>query len=82
MPIWLRRFTFNSMNEFYEKEREEYDKASGKGELLTEKTKTFKPPISDLPETKPTYTTKVTRPNIPNPAITNKAIYSSKTGKK
>lgn len=82
MPIWLRKFTFNSMNEFYEKEREEYDKASGKGELLTEKTKTFKPAIPDSFENKPTYSTKVTRPNIPNPAITAKPIYSSKVGKK
>ena len=27
MPIWLRRFTFNSLNEFYLAEQEEYKKA-------------------------------------------------------
>ena len=28
MPIWLRNFTFKSIQEFYEKEKEEYDKSS------------------------------------------------------
>jgi hypothetical protein len=65
------------MNEFYQKEQEEYNKATGKGELITEKTKKFKSPIPDSADTKPTYTTKVARPNIPNPAI-----YSSKVSKK
>lgn len=65
------------MNEFYQKEREEYDKARGKGELITEKTTKFKSPIPNNSEIKPTYTTKVARPNIPNPAI-----YSSKGSKK
>tara|TARA_B110000977_G_scaffold201107_1_gene294177 strand:+ start:794 stop:1090 length:297 start_codon:yes stop_codon:yes gene_type:complete len=27
-PIWLRNFTYNSIVEFYEKEKEEYDKSS------------------------------------------------------
>ena len=27
MPIWLRMFTFKKINEHYEKEKEEYDKA-------------------------------------------------------
>lgn len=32
MPIWLRNFTFQKMNEYYEKEAEEMNKASrGKG---------------------------------------------------
>ena len=30
MPIWLRRFTFQKMNEFYEEEAKEAKKASGK----------------------------------------------------
>lgn len=30
MPIWLRKFTFNSIQEFYLKEREEYNKAQSK----------------------------------------------------
>ena len=29
MPIWLRNFTFKEINDFYEKEKEEYEKASG-----------------------------------------------------
>lgn len=33
MPIWLRKFTFQKMNEFYEKEKEEINKASGKSKL-------------------------------------------------
>ena len=28
MPIWLRQFTFNKINDFYKKEAEEYEKAS------------------------------------------------------
>ena len=30
MPIWLRKFTFQKINEFYEKEAEAHAKASGK----------------------------------------------------
>ena len=30
MPIWLRNFTFQKMQEHYEKEKAEYDKASKK----------------------------------------------------
>jgi hypothetical protein len=30
MPRWLRQFTFNKINEFYQKEAEEYEKASSK----------------------------------------------------
>ena len=30
MPRWLRQFTFNKINEFYQKENEEYEKASSK----------------------------------------------------
>lgn len=26
MPLWLRRFTFKKIEEFYEKEKEEYEK--------------------------------------------------------
>lgn len=33
MPIWLRNFTYNEINEFYEKEKEEFDKASGKEKI-------------------------------------------------
>jgi hypothetical protein len=81
MPIWLRRFTFNSMNEFYEKEREEYNKAAGKGEMITEKTKSFKSPIPDAIASKPVYKSKVSRPDVPNPTQST-PIYTSKAGKK
>ena len=30
MPIWLRKFTFHEINEFYKKENEEYEKAKTK----------------------------------------------------
>jgi hypothetical protein len=30
MPIWLRIFTFKKINEHYQKEKEEYDKAKDK----------------------------------------------------
>lgn len=29
MPIWLRKYTFNEIKVFYEKEREEYEKSMG-----------------------------------------------------
>ena len=29
-PIWLRTFTYKKINEHYENEQEEYDKAKGK----------------------------------------------------
>jgi hypothetical protein len=30
MPLWLRRYTFNEIKTFYDKERDEYEKASGR----------------------------------------------------
>jgi hypothetical protein len=30
MPRWLRQFTFNKINEFYQKEAEEHEKVSSK----------------------------------------------------
>ncbi len=59
MPIWLRRFTFNQINEFYVQEKEEFDKAVGKGETLTNKSQVAKPGIPNPAEAKPTYTSKV-----------------------
>jgi hypothetical protein len=69
------------MNEFYEKEREEYNKAAGKGEMITEKTKSFKSPIPDAIASKPVYKSKVSRPDVPNPTQST-PIYTSKAGKK
>jgi len=47
MPIWLRNFTFRNIQEFYEKEKEEYDKVNKKSQTL--KSNTIK---------KPTYSTR------------------------
>tara|TARA_R110000796_G_scaffold66936_1_gene153798 strand:+ start:41 stop:307 length:267 start_codon:yes stop_codon:yes gene_type:complete len=47
MPIWLRNYTFRNIEEFYEKEREEYDKVNKKSQTL--KSNTVK---------KPTYSTR------------------------
>ncbi len=58
MPIWLRRFTFNSINEFYQKEKEEYDKVTNKGELVTANKPLPKPNIPQLQDITPTYTSK------------------------
>jgi hypothetical protein len=30
MPVWLRNFTFQKLNEYYEKEKEAMDKAKSK----------------------------------------------------
>jgi len=49
MPIWLRNFTFRSIKEYYDKEKEEYDKVSSK-------SKSPSVPLPKLP--KPNYSTK------------------------
>lgn len=61
MPIWLRRYTFNSINEFYKKEREEYDEAVGKGKMITGNTPISKPNIPQAANATPTYTSKVSK---------------------
>lgn len=58
MPIWLRRYTFNSINEYYKKEQEEYNKAAGKSELVTADKPLAKP---NIPNIQPTYTSKVSK---------------------
>lgn len=57
MPIWLRRFTFNTIKEYYDKEREEQEKQLNKGETLTNKSRLVKPPVTP----QPTYTTKASK---------------------
>ena len=47
MPIWLRNFTFRKIQEFFEKEKEAYDKTNSNKTLSS--TNTIK---------KPTYNTK------------------------
>ena len=31
MPIWLRKFTFKEIKDFYEEEKKEYEKSTKKG---------------------------------------------------
>ena len=30
MPIWLRKYTFKEISDFYEEEKKQYEKSSGK----------------------------------------------------
>jgi hypothetical protein len=58
MPIWLRRFTFEKIKEFYEKEREEAEKQNN---MLKNKSgkDINRPNISSPSNTpKPTYVAK------------------------
>jgi hypothetical protein len=58
MPIWLRRFTFETLKEYYEKQREENEKQqnmlknNNKGEIS-------RPNVA--PSKQPTYTVKAPR---------------------
>lgn len=61
MPIWLRRYTFNIINEHYQKEQEEYNKASGKSEIVTANKPIAKPNVPNFADLKPTYTSKVSK---------------------
>lgn len=56
MPIWLRRFTFHAIYDYYEKQKEEDDKEAKK---LTNKTNTRK--LAKPPIVNPTYTTKTSK---------------------
>ena len=47
MPIWLRNYTFRNIEEFYKKEREDYDKVNKKSQTLESNT-----------VKKPTYSTR------------------------
>jgi len=61
MPIWLRRFTFNEIKEFYEREKEEYEEATGKGKMLKTPDQLMKATAEKVAEQKPTYTSKVSK---------------------
>lgn len=50
MPIWLRNFTFKQINEFYQEQKEESERQSGKPKLTVAK-----------PNVKPNYTTKASK---------------------
>jgi len=51
LPIWLRRFTFNKLKEYYEKQQEEQQKVNR--QISNNSPKISKPNI------KPSYSTKV-----------------------
>lgn len=61
MPIWLRKFTFNEINEFYEKEKEEYDKASGREKVTANTDPNTLKSISSRVQI-PNYVTSAKRP--------------------
>lgn len=54
MPIWLRRFTFNKINDFYDRknkaEKEAFDNAKG-----------IQRATIDRPDIKPSYTVKASK---------------------
>lgn len=50
MPIWLRKFTHKSISDFYEKEREEYDKQSGKSKIDPNAKQQQKLPNVNIPD--------------------------------
>lgn len=51
MPIWLRRFTYHKIDEYFTKQKEDQEKASGKQKLA--------PPVGPAVQNKPaTYTAK------------------------
>lgn len=50
MPIWLRKFTFNEIKEFYEEENKKYQK-----QQPTQKPEIARPDIS------PTYKSKASK---------------------
>ena len=61
MPIWLRKFTYRTMSDFYEKQQEAADEANNKGKLVTANKPLAKPGIPDQAKTIPTYTSKVSK---------------------
>jgi hypothetical protein len=58
MPIWLRRFTFNKVKEFYDKQKEEKDKVEN---TLTNKGSKNDLSRPNITPTKPTYVAKAPR---------------------
>jgi hypothetical protein len=54
MPLWLRRTTFNMIDEFYKKEAEEYEKQQK--DINPKSQGPSRPAIA--PKTDSTYTTK------------------------
>ena len=60
MPIWLRRFTFKEIQEFYEEEKAAYDKVNKKGTstLIDSSGKVNKPQFADASPKRSSFRTK------------------------
>ena len=61
MPIWLRRFTFGVIKEFYDNEREEYEKASGNSQIMKNADQLAKQAKQEKALQQPTYVSKVSK---------------------
>ena len=59
MPIWLRRYTFKTIEEFYEKEEAAHKEAMDKSNVTQELDLT--PSIDKGPDINPTYSTRTSR---------------------
>ena len=57
MPIWLRKYTFESIREFYEKEKEAYEEAQRESKGI----QVAKPNISNSAGNTPNYSTKISK---------------------
>ena len=55
MPIWLRRFTFETLREHYEKQKEEAEKQQN---MLNNNKSNKNIPRPNIAPKQPTYTTK------------------------
>jgi hypothetical protein len=66
MPIWLRRYTFNEIKAFYDKEKEEYEKSSGK-DTITSNTN-----INDIISKAPKQAQKTNAPAFVSKAKSSK----------
>jgi hypothetical protein len=53
MPIWLRKYTFHKIKEYYDREKEEMEKAQGKNRQSAE---IARPNVAN-----PTYSTKAAK---------------------
>ena len=66
MPVWLRRFTFNKIQNFYQEEKEQYDNAkSSKNKTVINPDGKIESPefLSKPPLNTPKPTTPVTPPS-------------------
>jgi hypothetical protein len=65
MPIWLRKFTFNKINDYYKKEKEEYENlpsndnkstlVDSSGNINKEAFKAASPKVTSGPKSKVKY---------------------------